>query len=307
VGVPMLMILGRPFAPRFVALATPFLAVLLALASRRLGARPLALCAAIYAAVSVVGLSTMYGGFARSDYGEALARLRAEVRPDDAVILNGPWQDILYRRYGAGLPPGRVIASTVPLQIDESIGWLQRITAEHPRVWVVDTATDAADPTGAVAAWLDANAYPRPVIEYQKAVLRPYLTEIGTTLEARPTDAAALGVRFTSVALDRRALALGSEARLRIEGQRAGGSEAALRFVADLVSPGGASVWHWDGPLAGSTRLTYRASVLVPPDTTPGDYRLQGTVYETDTTAGPAHPVRAISEPVTLDRLTVRG
>ena len=145
IGIPLLLLLSRPFASRFVVLGTPFLAVLLALGSRRLKLPVLLLAGLAYLVIAAMALVPMYAGYERSDYGVALTRLRAEARPDDGVVLNGPWQDILYRRYGAGLPSGQIVASTVPLQREETVGWLRRITAEHPRVWVVDSATDAAD------------------------------------------------------------------------------------------------------------------------------------------------------------------
>ena len=306
IGIPLLLFLGRPFAPRFVVFGTPFLAALLALGSRRLGTRALAAAAAVYVVVAGIGLASMYGGYERSDYGEALARLRSEVRPDDGVILNGPWQDLLYRRYGVGLPPGRIVASTVPLQVDETVGWLRQITAEHPRVWVVDSATDLTDPTGAVAAWLDANAYPRPVIEYQKAVLRPYLTEQGgRPLVGRPVDASSLGIQLTSVAMDSWTLAPGAESRLWIEGAAAAGAGGlSARAVVDLLSSDGSSVWHWDGPLArAGERLTFRAAVLVPTGTPTGSYTLQLTPYE----ATPSAPRRVtrIGQPVAFSNIVV--
>jgi hypothetical protein len=144
------------------------------------------------------------------------------------------------------------------------------------------------------------------VIEYQKAVLRPYLTDQRGGLTPRPIDVSSLGMRFTSVAMDRWTLAAGQESRLQIEGSAAARGEAAsARAVVDLLSPAGSSVWHWDGPLARvGDALTFRAAVLVPPGTPPGSYTMQLTAYEA--TPLTSRRVTRIGERVVLSSIGVQ-
>ncbi len=279
------------------ALATPLLAMLVGLAATRVSRRWLVATTVVALPLAGVGLAPMYGGYTRGDYGRAMAALRAEARADDAVVLNGPWQDLLYRRYGVGLPERSIIASTVPLEPSEAERNLQAIAAVHPRIWVVDAATDIADPNGVVTGWLDRNAYPRPVIPFEKALLRPYLTDFGrAALQERPIVAAALEVQLLAVALDAWQLAPVGETRVRITaaprpcpagdagcepGPGMARGETALRLSLQLVSSEGSSLWHWDGELSpADTRLEYRAGLTIPPDAAPGRYRLEALVYE---------------------------
>jgi hypothetical protein len=310
IGVPVLLLLGRPFAPRFVALATPCLAILVGLALRRVSVASVS--AAGLALFSItIGLWPIASGYVRSDYGTAMATLRANVRPDDAIVLNGPWQDLLYQRYGWGLPTRFIIASTVPLEAGEAIGWLERITSAHTRVWVVDSASDAADPAGVVRGWLDHHAYPRPVVEFQKALLRPYLSD--RPIEAAPRAVAggasaapansSLGVWLDTVQLERWELRPGAEVRLRVSGGIDVDADE-RRLVARLLDVDGREVWHWENALQRtSERVEYRAALVIPASAQPGPYRLEGLVYRP---GGPASGQPAqIGEPVELATVRV--
>ncbi|HZT05591.1 MAG TPA: hypothetical protein VFC51_01045, partial [Chloroflexota bacterium] len=314
VAVPLLMIIGRAYAPRFVTLATPFLAALLGVAATAVPRRAAVAAGVVIAGVSLAFLSPAYAGYMRSDYGAAMAALRAHVQPDDAIVLNGPWQDLLYRRYGWGLPDRYIIASTVPLIPAESIGWLERLTSSHSRLWVVDSATDAADPTGVVTGWLDAHAYPAPVFQFEKAVLRPYLVSETDPLRERVVDASTLDLRIRSVASDRWAARPGDWARLRIRGttvvagdgdalQGASDTGGGDRLFVELDGPDGTDVWHWDGPLearAGETE--YRAAIVVPEGAATGAYTLSAVAYQ----QGRSGQVVRIGDSVALTTIDVR-
>jgi len=306
VGIPLLLVLGRPFAPRFATLAIPFLVVLLGLATRAVPLRWLLVLGGAYVTFAAVALVPYYDGFTRSDYGVAMGTLRSEVRPADAIVLNGPWQDLLYRRYGAELPQGQIIASTVPLDAREVLPRLQALAGAHPRLWVVDSATDEADPTGAVAGWLDAHAYPRPVLEFRKAVLRPYRTDSQpASFKPRGAEVVALGAQLRTVELEEWAPRAGAEVRLRVTGddlEPIGGR----RLVARLVAANGVEVWHWDGPLARvDGRLSYRAAMVVPPNAEAGMYALQLVVYEVEDVGGGRRRVTRIADPVEVGQVRV--
>ena len=297
-GVPLLLLLGRAFAPRFGMLAVPFLAVLFGLAATRISPWALSISGGIYGMAALLAIAPFYGDYTRADYGVAMDALRARARPDDAIILNGPWQELLYRRYGWGLPERYIIASTVPLEAAEAVGWLERLTTTHRRLWIVDSATDAGDPNGVVVRWLDAHAYPAPVVEFRKALLRPYLTDQAwlPALEARPMTPQARSLGLTSLMMDRWTVAPGGESRLRVElaGRSqsseipAGGEGAKTerRVSVQLVGPDERAVWHWDGPvLPAGDRGEYRAALTVPDGARPGDYVLRAMVYEREATS----------------------
>jgi hypothetical protein len=320
VGIPLLLILGRPFAPRYIVLATPLLAAMVGLAAARASRGWMIAGTLAVLPVMILALGTMYGGYTRSDYGQAMGALRAETRPDDVIVLNGPWQDLLFRRYGAGLPAHAFVATTVPLTLEETLPTLARLAAAHPRIWVVDAATDAADPHGVVAGWLDRHGYPRPVIHYEKALLRPYLTDFGrpAALQERRIGEPGLpvqteGVQLYSVAVDGWQLPTGGEARLRIRAfhepcglRNECREEPVLRLLVRLVGHDGATLWHWDGRLwPDGEGLEYRAGIIVPPTAAPGRYALQALVHEEAADGQGGRQVIRMGDPVELGTLEV--
>src|SRR5207253_2492692 len=117
----------------------------------------------------------------------------------------------------------------------------------------------------------------------------------------------ALGVHIASVAMDSWALAPAAVSRLRIDAVPTGPEATSIsrRAVVDLTTPAGDSVWHWDGPLVPTgAALTYRATVVVPPDAVSGVYQLQVTPYEA-ASDGPARRVLRIAEPITIGSVDV--
>jgi hypothetical protein len=305
-AIPLLAFLGRPFAPRYVAMAAPAGVALVAVATRRWPPAWLGAGLGLLCLLSGFVLAPYYGGFVRSDYGSAMDTLRAQALPTDAIVLNGPWQDFLYRRYGWGLPPHHFVTSQVPTTAQEAIPRLELLAASHPRIWVVDSATDLTDPDGVVAAWLDRYAYPAPVITFQKALLRPYLTEATSTPGSpQALDATELEVRMTSVALDQWVLTRGDQSRLLVRAVSPpdGG---ARRMVARLVDGRGEAVWHWDASLSSADGgLRFAAALTVPPDAARGTYAIEAVVYEPEHPTGPPS-VRRIAPPIVLGTVEVR-
>jgi hypothetical protein len=299
--------MGRPFAPRYVVMAAPAGAALVALATRRLPGPILGLSLSVFVIASSVVLAPYYGGFVRSDYGRAMDALRERVRGSDAIVLNGPWQDFLYRRYGGGLPPHYFMTSQVPTTAQEAVPRLEQLAATHPRIWVVDAATDLTDPQGVVAGWMDAHAYPGPVLAYQKALLRPYLTDAtGVPPSSHPLEITALDLRITEIALDRWTIDAGDEIRMLVRTDSAtdGGPR---RMLARLVDGRGETIWHWDGRLEPSgAGLRFGASLMVPSNVQPGDAALEAILYEPEHAEGPPS-VRRIAPPVTLGTVEIRG
>lgn len=88
--------------------------------------------------------------------------LNAAVCPGDAVVLNGPWPNLLFEYYP--LPaamPKHLVPAAAPPGFDAAVDVprLESIVAGHPRLWVYYGAISAADPQYAVSRWLAENAY----------------------------------------------------------------------------------------------------------------------------------------------------
>ncbi|MBM2811455.1 MAG: hypothetical protein HW416_2214, partial [Chloroflexi bacterium] len=153
----------------------------------------------------------------------------------------------------------------------------------------------------------DRHAYPQPISTFQKALVRPYLTDSGGTALTAQTGVAwpsALGVQIDEVALEGWRLRPGDESRLRIRAHYVAserGPERVIegpRMVARLVDAGGVSVWHWDGALVDVGGLEFRAGLTLPPDAADGTYRLQLIEYRAERGADGALRVSQISDPI---------
>lgn len=132
--------------------------------------------------VDACAYSTIYypGG---ESFRAKMNYLKAHARPQDGLLLHGPWQRLLSYYYDAGT----LKTYTIPLQgleveAESAAATLTNIFDDHERVWVSYDSVDPVDPDGIVARWLHAHAhqvwadgslvlyYPPPVQELPSAL-----------------------------------------------------------------------------------------------------------------------------------------
>lgn len=315
-GVASLTLIGVLVLPRYTVTAVPAAAMLIGLAlgkSRKVVAVPL-----VVAVLSLVFWSAVKPIFDQrwSDYREAVAALRQQARPDDAVVVNGPAQIFWYQRYGPDLPqaavlvraegdlPSQRLSAVVearPVQSAFADEVLSRQAAGHPRLWVVESAMSYFDPEGVVLRWLDARAYPVSVLRFNNALLRLYLTDGDRpgNLDLRQVDRTLLDVRIDRIGLDRWTIPAGNDSRLAILGHPDGGTGA--RKLSVRLVGGGKTIWEQDAPLAADRgQLSMRAGLVIPADANPGTYQLQLVVYEAN-----SQGIVRSSDPVAVSEVTI--
>jgi hypothetical protein len=311
-AVPAMSLLGAPFANRYLVIAAPFAAAVAGIAVRFL---PRAAVGPLAVGVLVAGALTLrpaYEGFSWGDYGHAVDRLRADARPGDGVLLNGMAQHVLYRHYRGGLPegqtfPGPTLRDPRPVTEAEAEPLLTALVHQHPRVWVVESATNFYDPSAIVEQWLNREVYPLPLIRFRDAVLRLYLTDgQGAGVVDQPLDLLLLDVRLDSVALESRPLRPGDQARLRLNAHPEGAT-APRKVSVRMVGSDGKAIWQSDRFFSGAERLVARSVIEVPPDAAPGTYQLQAVVYETGSVPGGGTQITRTSDPTTVATIEVRG
>ncbi|MSQ23882.1 MAG: hypothetical protein EXR58_04935 [Chloroflexi bacterium] len=314
--VPALSWVGILFMPRYVVVGIPAAAVLLGLASKSLRVGPLVGVSVVLAAITwsalVPNFSHRWG-----DYQDAMREMGLQAHGDDAVVLNGPAQAMWYERYRDSLPDGKIlvrpegpapsqlfaaVVSGKPVRMEEAGPVLTEEASAHPRLWVVESATDYFDPQDLVLGWLDSHAYPVSVRHFTNAVLRLYFTDgARPPLESRAVDRDLLDVHVDRVALDAWTLTAGAEARLLVAGFP--GSNPGPRKVSVRLIPkdGGKAIWEQDRPLAVNTgRLEMRGGLVIPKDASPGAYGLDLIVYE----VGPGGIARS-SEAVRVGEVSI--
>ena len=98
----------------------------------------------------------------RSRYGRTLETVKAYARPGDGLLFYGPWQWIMFQYYDpGGLPPITTLPPQAPprLKPAEAEPVLEKLLAQHTRLWVIPAAVDDVDPHHFVAGWLRTHAH----------------------------------------------------------------------------------------------------------------------------------------------------
>ena len=105
-------------------------------------------------------LGYYFRSYTKSDYKGAMQLIQRDTRPGDVIILDGPWQELLFRYYYEGALPHLCIPERVPPALDEQEAepTLERTAKEYSRIWLVLSAEDIADPENFVEGWLRRHA-----------------------------------------------------------------------------------------------------------------------------------------------------
>jgi len=249
---------------------------------------------------------TYYGGYRRADYSEITRRIASLERPDDAILLTGPWQawyfDYYYPAAGGQLLH-RVLPENAPPALDPARARLdlEALTAPRQRLWFVQAGLAQADPTNFVERWLRDNAWPALREPHQNAVLTLYALRPPEVRRAlRPTDFGG-ALRFAGGWIDGEEVPSGDVVRLWLEFEALRPLDAnyrvSLRLVGadsqrlvsdfDLTDVAGgdrpASAWR------PGERIAFRRGVWVPVSANPQPYEARLVVYDA-VTQGPLVP-----------------
>jgi mannosyltransferase len=117
--------------------------------------------AAILLAGMALSLRNYYAdpAYARDDYRGIAAYLEAVGRPGDAVVLNAPGQQEVFRYYYDGDLPVYPLPEERPLDPAATQAALEQLARPGGRVFAVLWATGESDPERLVEGWLDGHAY----------------------------------------------------------------------------------------------------------------------------------------------------
>jgi len=109
--------------------------------------------------VNINGYSDVYHPSGES-FRAKVEYLHGHAEPEDAVLLHGPWQQLLLSYYDVGSLETYTISlrdlRVDPDRFDET---LTRILAAHERVWVSYDSVEPVDPNRVVAQWLHEHAH----------------------------------------------------------------------------------------------------------------------------------------------------
>ncbi len=164
------LLLPHMFLARYLIIMAPAYFLGLALGLVTLGKRWWVLQAlglTFVVGLSACSLKAYYHDEGKSQYGTMIEELKARERDGDAIILDSPWQSILFQHYYDGdssvyplpnqLPPGD---DPPPLTPEEAGHVLYTLRGLYPRLWLLLADTEISDPENLAERWLARNAYP---------------------------------------------------------------------------------------------------------------------------------------------------
>lgn len=107
------------------------------------------------------GLRAYYGdqACARDDYRGMATYIAAVARPGDAVLLNAPGQEEVFRYYDQSGLPVYLLPRQRPPDPAQTASDLAEIARQHGRIFALFWATDESDPGRLVETWLDQHGY----------------------------------------------------------------------------------------------------------------------------------------------------
>jgi hypothetical protein len=298
-GLLLTLAFDKPLQPRYLLPVVPlvYLCAAAALGRNRVLAVAGA-CALLAGFVPFWG--RYYVDYRRADYSDVTRRIETLERPDDYVLLTGPWQARYFDHYYAGRLFHTVLPRNAPPAVDpaEARARLEDVTATHRRLWFIQAGTQQADPSNVVERWLLRNAWPAFREAHQNAVL--WLFAVVPPAHTAPLRPTAFGdvLRLTGGWVDAGDVEADDVLRLSLDfvvsGHAATDYKASLRMVGldgqrtsvdfDLLDRGAESETPLPDWTPGQT-VTIRRALWVPPEFSPQPYDLRLVVYDPATLA----------------------
>lgn len=275
-------------APLAVVLALPLSRARSHLGTARNWIAGLLLLALLWAQIASLRHLYTDPAYARDDYRDLAARIAAEGRPGDAILLSAPNQWEVFTYYYRGPLP--VYPAPYRPDPSEAARWVDEIVTNHTRLFVLFWGDAESDPERLIEPYLARNAYKAGDAWISTVRLARYgaaaLPETPTALlDVRFGDAIAL----EGYALPETVFAPGDIVPLTLFWRAEATPVERYKVFVHLVNADGTLVAQTDAEPVGGFILTSlwqsgesildRYGVLLPPDLTSGEYRLLVGMY----------------------------
>lgn len=238
--------------------------------------------------------------FARDDYRSIAAYLKALAGPDDAILLNAPGQVDVFSQYDHGPATVYPLPADRPLNPQATAAALNRILAEHRRVYAIYWATGQSDPEGLIEGRLAQSAF--KAWDSWTGDLRFVAYSAEPPPEPIPfTDPPAFGesIRLDAAGISEAPLQPGDIARTLLNWSTTAPLDRSYKTTLQLLDPANQVVAQVDSEPVGGSRPTTTwkpgevvadpSGLPIPLGTPPGAYPLILAVY--DATTGARLPV----------------
>jgi hypothetical protein len=240
------------------------------------------------------GLEPLYHhpDFQRDDYRGIVAAIRQDLRPNDAIILDAPNQEEVFRYYYAGDAPLYPLPPGLDGDDAETRAAVEQVITHHDRVFVVFWGESERDPQRIVETTLNAQAFEAASEWYGHVRLVRYVTPV------EPGVVQASGARFgDSIRLERYTLssdtlAAGDALQVRLDWRTDAALEARYKVFVQLLDGEGRLAAQRDSEPGGGLALTTtwppgetihdQHALIIPNNLSPANYALIIGLYALD-------------------------
>ncbi|HEX9921096.1 MAG TPA: glycosyltransferase family 39 protein [Anaerolineae bacterium] len=263
----------------------------------------------VLSAESALSLYHYYGNsaYARDNYRGIAYFIKALAGPNDAVVLNAEGQQDVFNYYyerdsAAAAAPVYALPRQRPLNEATTLTELQEITHQAGKIYAVYWATDQADPGGLIEGWFNDHFFKATDQWFGNVRLVSYASPPGSTIHPKPTTYR-LGepIRLTGYTLSTSQITPGDILTLSLSWQTDTPLAENYIVFTQLLDPANHLVGQRDAPprLATSAwpvgqTVADGHGIFVEPGSPPGPHRLIVGLY--DGATGRRLPVKTGAE-----------
>jgi hypothetical protein len=240
------------------------------------------------------GLEPLYHhpNFQRDDYRGIVVAINQDLRPNDAIILDAPNQEEVFRYYYAGDAPVYPLPPGLGGNDAETRAAVEQVIADHERVFVVFWGEAERDPQRIVETTLDAQAFEAAGQWYGDVRLVRYATPV------EPSIVQESGTQFGEhITLERYALSSdtvepGDVLQVRLDWRTDAALNERYKVFVQLLDSSGVLAAQRDSEPGGGLALTTtwppgevvadQHGLLIPDDLSPAHYTLIIGLYDSD-------------------------
>ncbi|MBL8116465.1 MAG: glycosyltransferase family 39 protein [Anaerolineae bacterium] len=246
-------------------------------------------------AYSINGLPPLYNDphFQRSDYRAIVAHITQDPRPKDAIILDAPNQEEVFRYYYRDDAPVYPLPPGLGGNDAETQTLVRDIIRQHDRIFVLFWGETERDPNRIVETTLDQEAFEAGQDTwYGEVRLARYVTPApmgqSTLAHARFNNS----IFLERYAVSARSLAPGDVLQIRLEWMTEAPLDKRYKVFVQLLNSGGVLVAQRDAEPAGNSRPTTSWTpdeiiidphgLSLPSELSPGMYQVIVGLYDID-------------------------
>lgn len=241
------------------------------------------------------GLPPLYSdpAYQRPDYRGIVARILSDPRPGDAVILDAPNQEEVFRYYYRGAAPVYPLPAGLGGDDAAALAAVAVVIENHDRIFVLFWGEAERDPNRVIERALDERTFQAGIDEWYGDVR--FAVYAAPVEMPAPTESGAQfgdSIMLESYALSGETARPGDVLQIELNWQTDAALDRPYKIFVQLLNSHGVLVAQRDSePVGGSMPttswqpgelITDRHGLFLPADLPPGDYRLIVGLYDRD-------------------------